>query len=256
MNIDENKVKKVFADYASLYDSTNPKIALKIVHTYKVSELCKEIAISENLSEDDVELAWLIGMLHDVGRFEQLKRYNTFMDSQSVDHALLGARILFEDGLIRNFIEDSSEDNIIDAAIRYHSAYRIPEDIDDRTKFFCHIIRDADKLDILRVQLDTPLEQIYDVTTEDLRNSEVSSQVLASFHEKHATLRSLKKTPVDHVVGHISLAFELVYKRSIQLVLEQGYLAKNMAFESYNPKTNEQMREIRDFMNAYLHENI
>lgn len=52
------------------------------------------------------------------------------------------------------------------------------------------------------------------------------------------------------------MAFELVYKRSRQLVLEQGYLAKNMAFESYNPKTNEQMREIRDFMNAYLHENI
>ena len=255
MNIDENKVRDTFARYADNYDVSNPKIALKIVHTYKVSELCKEIALSENMSEEDVELAWLIGMLHDIGRFEQLRRYNTFSDANSIDHALLGVTLLFEDKLIRDYVEDATEDKIIDQAIRYHSAYRLPEDLDDRTAMFCNIIRDADKLDILRVQLDTPLEEIYDVTTYDLKHSEVSEAVFQSFHEKHAILRSLKSSPVDYVVGHISLAFELVYKRSRQLVKEQGYLARNMAFCSENPRTNEQFDEIRSFMNKFLDEN-
>lgn len=255
MRVDEARVKEVFAQYANRYDATNPKIALKIVHTYKVSELCREIAISENMSEADVELAWLIGMLHDIGRFEQLRRYNTFADAVSIDHALLGVTLLFEDGLIREYVEDDTEDAVIDAAIRYHSIYRLPDTLDERTLKFCNVIRDADKLDILRVQLDTPLEEIYDVTTYDLKNSEVTAEVIESFHTKQATLRSLKKTPVDHVVGHISLAFELVFKRSRQLVQEQGYLAKNMAFESNNPKTREQFCELRDFMNAFLREN-
>lgn len=253
--IDEIKVKNVFAAYANQYDASNPKIALKIVHTYKVSELCKEIAISENMSDEDIELAWLIGMLHDVGRFEQLRRYNTFADAKSIDHALLGVTLLFEDGLIRDYVEDSSEDSVIDAAVRFHSIYRLSEELDDRTIRFCNILRDADKLDILRVQLDTPLEEIYDVTTYDLKNSEVSQPVIDSFYQKQATLRSLKSTPVDFVVGHISLAFELVYKRSRQLVKEQGYLARNMAFSSDNPKTAKQLDELREFMNRFLEEN-
>ena len=37
------------------------------------------------MPDRDVDLAWLIGLLHDVGRFEQLKRYGTFIDSQSID---------------------------------------------------------------------------------------------------------------------------------------------------------------------------
>ena len=40
------------------------------------------------------------GLLHDIGRFEQLKRYQSFIDSQTIDHANLGVTILFDDNLI------------------------------------------------------------------------------------------------------------------------------------------------------------
>ena len=62
-----------------------------------------------NLSEEDILLAELIGLLHDIGRFEQIKNYHTFLDKESIDHAEYGNKILFEDDLIRNFI---TEDNI------------------------------------------------------------------------------------------------------------------------------------------------
>ena len=65
---------------------------------------------------------------------------------------------------------------------------------------------------------------MYDVTAEELRNCPVTDVVMEEFLRGHTILRSLKKAPVDHVVGHISLVYELVYPISLQLAVEQGYL--------------------------------
>ena len=62
----------------------------------------------------------------------------------------------------------------------------------------------------------------------------------------------LKKAPVDHLVGHICLTFELVYPVSRQLVKEQGYLKRIMAFESNNPKTRKQFEYMRQEMEEFL----
>ena len=62
----------------------------------------------------------------------------------------------------------------------------------------------------------------------------------------------MKKTPVDNVVGHISLVYELVYPISRKLVREQGYLDKLMDFQSALPETNAQFAKIREKMSTYL----
>lgn len=255
--IDRKQVREAFADYTSAYDVTDEKIKLKIDHTYRVAELCEQIAKSQCLSEEDVDVAWLLGMLHDVGRFEQLRQYGTFVDAKSIDHAQFGADILFRDGKINDYLPRAiwSEEikmKLLETAIRCHSAYRIPEELDERTSMFCNILRDADKIDILRVNMDVPLEAIYNVTTEELKNCEVSEGVLKSFEEEHATLRSLKKTPVDNVAGHISLVFELVFPISVRLVREQGYLDGLLQFESDCPKAREQFACMRERVNQFM----
>ena len=93
---------------------------------------------------------------------------------------------------------------------------------------------------------------IYNVTTEELKNSQVSPEVMAAFDERHAVLRSCKKTVVDHVAGHIALTFELVYPISLQIAKERGYLDKMMAFESDNEVTGKQFEEIRAKLNEYV----
>ena len=65
-------------------------------------------------------------------------------------------------------------------------------------------------------------------------------------------LRSLKKTAVDNVVGHISLVYELVYPENCRIVKQQGYLDQLMNFESENPQTRKQFEHIREHMGAYL----
>ena len=153
MKIERERVRETFREYTDAYDATDEKIKLKIDHTYRVAELCERIAKAEQMEKTEVDLAWLLGMLHDVGRFEQLRRYGTFSDADSIDHAALGADILFGGplsagkGLIRTYVDDAAEDEVIETAIRVHSAYRIPEGLAPRTEKLCHILRDADKIE-------------------------------------------------------------------------------------------------------------
>jgi HD superfamily phosphodiesterase len=264
ITIDREQIRRAFKEYTDAYDVTDEKIRLKIGHTYRVAELCDRIARAEEMPEEDVELAWLLGMLHDVGRFEQLRRYNTFIDSDSIEHAALGADILFgkdrgknqqENGgekEIRRYVPEDAEDELIETAIRVHSTYRVPKELDERTVRLSHVLRDADKIDILRVNVEVPLEEIYNTTAEKLRTEMVTPEVLDSFYEHHEVLRSLKRTSVDHVVGHCSLVYELVYPESYRIVDEQGYLWKLMDYRTDNPKTAEQFAEMKKEMKRFL----
>lgn len=95
MKIDRSKVLRAFSDYVEAYDSCNQRITLKIEHSKRVAGLCERIAESNGLKQDDLDLAWTIGLLHDMGRFEQLRRWGTFSDARSTNHAKLGAEVLF-----------------------------------------------------------------------------------------------------------------------------------------------------------------
>ena len=277
--IERRRVLDVFEAYVKKYNLEDEKIRLKAEHTYRVSALCEQIAKSIGLSDEDVELAWFLGMLHDIGRFEQVKRYGTFMDAQSVNHAEFGAALLFDEGLIKEFADcsvdgneqiypESSEGNasclndekynmnLIRDAIAWHSAYRLPETMDERTRMFCDILRDADKVDILRVNVEFSFEDIYNVPLDVLRNCEVADAVMQAVDEQHAVFREWRKTPVDYLVGHICLVYEMVYPETVREVVKQGYLNKLLNFESENEKAQRQFREIRNKMERYLSDKI
>lgn len=247
---ERRRAKERFASYVANYAMNDPKISLKAVHTYKVAELCQRIGESLKLEGQELFIAWMCGLLHDIGRFEQVTRYNTFVDADSMDHALLSTQILFGEtgdktGILREFIEMTDYDDILYKAILYHSAYRIPEDLTEQEKMYCDILRDADKIDIFRVNLETPMEEIYNTTTEELYSAHVTPEVLQAFMEHHAVLRSLKKTPVDNVVGHISLFYELVYPECREIALKQGYLKRLSEFESLCSETRAIFEKIR-----------
>lgn len=256
MMLDRDRARRAFAEYTRAYDPTDPKVRLKIEHTYRVAALCEQIARSLSLPAEDVDTAWLAGLLHDVGRFEQLRRYGTFEDAKSIDHAACSEEVLFVQGHIRDYLDDDSADVALRTAVRWHSAYRLPEGLDEATRQLCNILRDADKIDILRVNVETPLEEIYNVTTEALRTADVTPAVLDAFYAHHAVLRALKRTPVDNVVGHASLVYELVYPESLREVSRQGYLWQLLDFKTENPDTARAFAAVRNHLRAWLEEAV
>ena len=79
-----------------------------------------------------------MGMLHDIGRFEQVKRYGTFVDSESIDHAELGITILFEEGLLTQFGDFTPEEQeLLKVSIENHNKYRIPEGMSAEKTAYC-----------------------------------------------------------------------------------------------------------------------
>lgn len=277
--INRKNVINAFAEYVRNYDPSDEKIKLKIDHTYRVAGLCQRIAESLGLSEPDVDIAWLLGMLHDIGRFEQIRRFGTFNDAQSVDHAEFGADLLLKEGLIRKFAEGYYEEcelarsgneeaeqiiknnehhnkdtGLLEMAIRQHNKYRVKEDLTERQRMFCDILRDADKVDIFKVNADIPMEIIYDVTTEELKNGVITKEVLESFYKKETVLKSVRRSAVDHIVGHISLLFELVYKESYRQAKEQGYVYKLLDFKSDVPEVNAEFGDMRKYVDEFLME--
>ena len=97
INIDN--AKKVFLQYVKKYDITNGRIRLKMEHILHVADNSKMIAQNIGLDNEKVKLAELIGLFHDIGRFEQARVYDTFSDKDSgVDHAAYSLKVLYDDG--------------------------------------------------------------------------------------------------------------------------------------------------------------
>ena len=146
--IEIEKAKVRFLEETRQYDLTNAAIARKQSHSLRVMANAREIATKMKLSAEQIDLATMIGLLHDIARFEQYTKFQTYSDQESFDHGDRAVEILKENGKIREYLSDSQYDNLIFTAIQNHNKYAISEDVSGEKLLFAKIIRDADKLDI------------------------------------------------------------------------------------------------------------
>ena len=254
MNIDRIHVKEAFKAYVSDYDLSDVKVKLKVDHTYRVAAMCDAITEDLRLSAADRDLAWLSGMLHDIGRFEQLRQYHTFQDRLSCNHAMLSADILFRDGKIRLFVNDADEEvtALLEKTIRLHNVYRLPGDLSTREYSFATILRDADKIDILRVNCETPRSEIYDLPEEAFRTAAITDQVYEDVMHARNVDRTYSRSAIDFMIGHMAFVFGLVYTESFRQVRAQGYLDQLMSFQSDNADTSAKLKDIRQAIDQYI----
>lgn len=270
--IDRRRAREAFDSYVAAYDATNPRIALKVEHTLRVAELCERIAREAGFTPAGTDLAWLCGLLHDIGRFEQLRRWDTFSDAASTSHAALGVEVLFGSkgdtgvadddgsaagtiGIIHRFIDPSDElEEVIRAAVGFRSDYRLPEDLDVRTHAICDVVRDADKLDILRVASTDTVETVLNATEDELLASAVSPAIEDAFFEHRTAHYSERVTPVDYLVNLACFAFELVYPTSLEIADEQEYLyrALERPFGIERPFENKATAQLMNRMDGHL----
>jgi putative nucleotidyltransferase with HDIG domain len=149
-------VENWFSIYLTTFKSDNSElqqnIKLKEDHTRRVVQEILNIGKALELNRDELNLAEVIALLHDIGRFEQYARYSTFVDRKSEDHAKLGVRILKEDDVLKEFSE--SIQSLIFRTILYHNRAKLPENETETCLFFTKLLRDADKLDIWKVVTD------------------------------------------------------------------------------------------------------
>ena len=152
-----DKDVQYFEDWFSHYVQTfkdgdknlQENIILKEHHTMQVCKEILNIGKQIGLNNNELRLAKVIALFHDIGRFEQYARFKTFVDKKSVNHAELGVKIL-KDNNILNRLDESIQDLIL-RSISYHNRALLPENETDTCLFYAKLIRDADKLDIWRI---------------------------------------------------------------------------------------------------------
>ncbi|MDR3258237.1 MAG: HD domain-containing protein [Fusobacteriaceae bacterium] len=256
MNILEN-TQHLFTNYIKNYDLNQVKIKLKAVHTYHVMDIAERIAISLGLSPDDIELAQVIGLLHDIGRFEQVRLFNSF-DDRNFSHAKYSIKILFEDNLIDNITKDETKKNIIYNAIKYHSDFILDATgVDERTLLHERLIRDADKLDIFRVILNEDLITITNLDRNEISHMSISEDVLKSLFSYESINRNHRRNKLDVILTFLGFIFDVNFKESFKIILEQKYIEQiTEKILELNPALKETVEQIRSTTILYCQEKI
>ena len=121
---------------------------LKLVHTMMVTDAARRIAAGEGFDRRTAFACEAAALLHDTGRYEQLRVYDTFRDSDSVDHAVFSHDIVKEKG----WLDGWRDADAILFAVLVHNRRDIPADGRGALELaVAKTVRDADKLDIFRV---------------------------------------------------------------------------------------------------------
>ncbi len=255
--IDLIKAKQYFKEYSSKFDLEEPRIALKVVHMYHVAEEAKRIAKSLNLSEEEQDLAELIGLLHDIGRFEQWKWYGTYSDKLSIDHGQKSVEVLFGDKEIRNFVEDEKYDTILYKAINNHNKWEIEKGLSEEEMLYCKIVRDADNLDIFRVCLESKPEEYTHFGSQNVSQEILSPAFFEDFKKEEVMLYSKAKTDMDIMVAIIAHIYTITFRETLKIIKEKDYIRKFVRkINAQDEKTNERMDKIAEIAMKYVDRKI
>lgn len=247
------RAKKAFQEYLNGYDREDAKVRLKIVHTCGVVACSEKIAAGLQLSREDTELARVIALLHDIGRFEQLKRYQSF-EPYTMDHAAYGVEVLFgREGKIRNFVERRDWDPVIRTAIARHSDFALGEITEPRVLLHAKLIRDADKLDNCRVKLEASIEAMLGVSEETAGEGLISPKVWESCLRRESVLSADRHVPVDYWVSYLAQYYDINFPETCEIIEEEDYITRIADRIHYQEQdTRDRIRILTEDLKRYL----
>lgn len=214
---------KVYIDY---YNSESHSLDVcsllqkKLIHTMEVILEAGKICNEEDVPKDIEKLVEISCIFHDVGRFSQLIDYGTFDDSKSIDHGELSANIFsnYKDLFLTVLTE--YEFNIVMESIRLHNKISIPNDVNGDLRLVLSILRDADKLQILSINLSSLFSDALDHTDEIY----ISNQVLSSFMECEPIHLKDIRTKLEKRLNLCGWIFDMNYEYSKNKMIQSGYI--------------------------------
>lgn len=255
--IELEKAKQVFKEYVQNYNLEDPHIAKKVAHTYRTVQVAETIAKELKLEDENIKLASIIALLHDIGRFEQLTNYHTYSDLVSIDHGDLGVKILFEDKLIEKFIEDRKYDRIIYLAIKNHNKYKIQEGLEGQELLHCKIVRDADKTDIFEVLTqDMQREKgiLYDY--EEIGKQKISEEILNEYRANKQVESKYVKNDIDGYINMISFIYDYNFSIGLDIVRKNKYIDNMIKVINIHKEQETQFDELLEIANNYIDKRV
>ncbi len=218
--------KKYTGSFFGSNQYKNKNYKLKQDHTKRVCANILELCSSLNFTEQKKNIAEAIALFHDIGRFVQFKKYNTFSDEKSENHAILGLRILKETKIINK----SEYKDIILSAIRFHNLKKLPNTLKDKkTILYSKLIRDADKLDIFNVLTSYYISKKTDNPALDLelpRTTSYANEVIETFLSNQCVDSKLLKGDIDFKILQLSWIYDINFNKTFKIIQHEKYIEK------------------------------
>lgn len=241
MEVWMKSAKEFFESYVDSFTGLAPGLLenfkIKKEHSFRVAENAGRLATMLNLNADDWKVAYLAGLLHDIGRFEQLADYSTFNDVNSLDHAEHSVEVLKNTNILSNIDEELQD--VLFFSIYYHNKLQLPKKGSERKMMHAQLLRDADKLDILKVLTnyysDKNKKPNHTLTWDLPVGGSVSQPVAKEILAGKLVSKEKVKNETDVKIMQLSWVFDLNFKSSFEIIFE------NRLFEKiYNtlPKTD------------------
>lgn len=235
-----DKIRKDFISYYKTFDFRKERILYKFHHSFRVMEYSKEIAESLNLNNSDIELSTVIGLLHDIARFKQWTIYETFVDRDSFDHGDEGVNILKELDILDY---DDETKNIIYTAIKNHNKYEIKVS-NEREELFSKIIRDADKIDIMK-EVRRDFEKL---------DYSINEKVVEDFLNNKLVDSTYVNNPMEANVRTMSFIYDINYKYSIEFIKKHNIIDNSLNLLKLYCNNEELVEKLEKHIYKYIEE--
>ena len=260
--MDQNELillKDWFTDYCASFslptEVDQRNIAIKRDHTHQVCLNAVRIAEDLGLIAPEARLSEAIALFHDVGRFSQYQQYSTFDDSISLNHAVLGTKVLLENNVLGGL--PKPEQDIIIRSVTLHNVFTLPGGLDERSLRFARLIRDADKLDILRVVIEY-FEQDEGSRAEAVAlglpdvPGEYSPEVLACLVRGEMARKDALTTLNDFKLLQLAWLYDLNFTCSLRMVVERDYIRKIAEMLPRNEEIAGAIGIVREYVSGRL----
>ena len=245
----KTKLEEAFDNYVKEYDLNEQKSKAKYYHSYKVKDLMIKLATTLGLSDKEIEVAGVIGLLHDIGRFEQIKKTGSFSDIKTgIDHADESCVYLFDKGHIKDFYDDENYYEIIKDAIKNHNKYVIDDKVTGENLLFSKMIRDMDKVDIFRVVLE--------VYSYEYDKDDVSIDVLNEFNKEQTIDSKLLKTRTDRLYSLLAFIYDINFKESFKILKDSKNFDNVFTVINAKEDSKQELENIKNKLNNYIEKKI
>ncbi len=228
VNLAQANFKAYCESFNELTDQQQKNFTIKFEHSIRVASICNSIALKLGWTEEERGIACIAGIFHDIGRFKQLVEFDTFNDTKSVDHAEYSVQVIEENKFLVGLTDE--QQTVILEAIRYHNKRELPRDLPQDTLQYAKLLRDADKLDILKVITDyysnpkaTPNHTL---TWELPKGSTVTPVVAKQAMAGNLVAKNDVANLLDIKIMQLSWVFDLNFKPSFQLLMDNRFLEK------------------------------
>lgn len=196
----------------------------KFRHMLDVPMLCLKRSEMENYDRETSLLLIIIGMLHDIGRIDEILNQdvkNTF--KCKVDHSLIGAKVLVKDDNIHDddhiyeFVSKSLVKDywqLIRNCVQYHGALNIPNDlfVTKLEKNLINDIRLIDKSSIMNSFLYEDISTVIGIPTSELAKTHISDATYWELtHERQVDRKKANEeyTPNRHFMSHVGFVYDM-----------------------------------------------